>query len=487
MINNYDEMYNISEEGVLLGINKTLNITEDCDGLVQNWLKTIGEMEIVNIPATCRIIQTPIDEPYDCNLKTKQFNINAKNEIYTSIDGSIYTFDKKTFLLYPTGKEEITFCFDDSVETIEKYSMMNVSLENIYMGPNLKKIRESAFFECTKLRRIYISSTDLEFDERVFEYLDDDRCNAYIGGIKGSAAEKYCNTNGIKFVAIDEIDMNEFFDATDEDLDKIIEEQIDLEGDITIEVQENGIRLTIEGSCLKISAIDKNEVIPTHLGKIISSARRRRIKKIIFGSGVKSIKEWCIDAFENLEELYIGADVEQIYPFYTCLLNDSWVWTYKIISNQLLSDIEVSHENKNYRSINSVIYSHDLRDLVLYPPGKKELLFEVPPFVERIKNTAFRYANKLRSVKIGETVETIENRAFQNNSIERIYLDEKVKDLGETLFFDERLSNEDRAISKFKCGGKSGSSIEKYCKENNLNFEAVDDAYQFLISLPEKN
>jgi hypothetical protein len=133
-----------------------------------------------------------------------------------------------------------------------------------------------------------------------------------------------------------------------------------------------------------------------------------------------------------------------------------------------------------------VIYSHDLRDLVLYPPGKKELLFEVPPFVERIKNNAFQYALKLKSVKIGANVKTIENCSFQSTSIERVYLDEKVEDLGETLFFDERFSNEARAISKFKCGGKSGSSIEKYCKENNLNFEAVDDAYQFLISQPEE-
>ena len=487
MINNYDEMYNISEEGVLLGINKTLNIPEDCDGLVDNWLRSIGEMEIVNIPATCKMIQTPIDSPYECNVKTRQFNINENNEIYASVDGSIYTSDKKTFLLYPTGKEKITFCFEDSVEIIEKYSMINVSLENIYMGPNLKKIRNAAFLECTKLRRIYISSTDLEFDEHVFESLYDYHCTAYIGGMKGSVVEKYCNASEIKFVAIDEIDMNEFFDATDEELDKMIEEQIDLEGDITIEVQENGIRLTIEGSCLKISAIDKNEVIPTHLGKIISSARRRRIKKIIFGSGIKSIKEWCIAIFENLEELYIGADVEQIYPFYNCWVSNNQLFTDYSYENLLLSYIEVSHENKNYRSINSVIYSHDLRDLVLYPSGKKELLFEVPPFVERIKNNAFGYAHKLKSIKIGANVKTIENWAFQNNSIERIYLDEKVKDLGEYLFYDEWFNPEYRAKRKFKCGGKSGSSIEKYCTENNLNFEVVDDAYQFLISLPEKN
>ena len=407
------------------------------------------------------------------------FNNNLKeenNENYINIDGCIYTVDKKIFVSYPRERKETTFRFDDSVEEIKEYAVANSALESVYIGTKIKKIGAYALSNCESLRRVYIASADADFEWNTFDYMDYESyafCPVCVGGQKGGNVEKHCAAYGINFIAIDESEVEDFFNATDKELEQKIDEQINLEGNITIKVPEEGFQLKIEGERLMISALDNydSNKVKILFHKHIANARRERIKEIIIKDGIKSLDEWSLRDFYKLKSLYIGKDVEKINP--KCF------WR-----SFEFDHIEISEENKNFKAINSVIYSHDLKDLVLYPSGKKDELFIIPPFVQVIKENAFLNAFSLNSIEIGANVKEIEACAFYNVWLDRAYIDENVEKFGTCLFGVEDELRSYSSSYGLECGGKIGSPIEEYCKEEEIKFDRLEekDKYQFLIS-----
>ena len=235
--------------------------------------------------------------------------------------------------------------------------------------------------------------------------------------------------------------------------------------------------MNVEGKFLEISVLDdfdSAEINRDSLRKKISKARRDRIETIVIGDGIKSLNECAFSSFENLQDFYVGSDVEYINP---CCLADDY--------NP--STIEVDSKNKNFKSINSVIYSYDLKELILYAGKKKDRFFEVPQFVRVIKSRSFAGAFRLRSIKLNATVQKIEDQAFAFCGVCKIYFDQSIDNIGEDLFLVDGGWDDPRVYYccyDLKCGGKAGSPIERYCAEKSLKFEAVEDdkIYKFLLT-----
>jgi hypothetical protein len=81
-----------------------------------------------------------------------------------------------------------------------------------------------------------------------------------------------------------------------------------------------------------------------------------------------------------------------------------------------LLNIIVDDENKDYRSIDGVLFNKDVTKLVAYPVSKAETAYSIPNGVTSIDNCAFYDCTSLTSVTFPENIISIGDDAFQNCS-----------------------------------------------------------------------
>ena len=98
-----------------------------------------------------------------------------------------------------------------------------------------------------------------------------------------------------------------------------------------------------------------------------------------------------------------------------------------------LSSIIVKEGNKNYQTIDGVLYSIDGTSIIQYPPKKSSNTYEIPNTVTKISGGAFFYS-KLSSVTIPDSVKEIGDKAFKYSNITEIALPDKLISIGEEAF-----------------------------------------------------
>ena len=79
-----------------------------------------------------------------------------------------------------------------------------------------------------------------------------------------------------------------------------------------------------------------------------------------------------------------------------------------------LTEITVDESNKFYKSMDGNLYSKDGKTLIQYAIGKKDAIFEIPRGVTSIGNIAFADCSHLTEVVIPDSVELIDEYAFNN-------------------------------------------------------------------------
>lgn len=177
-----------------------------------------------------------------------KINVDENNKNYTSIDGVLFTKDKKTLMTYPCGKIDNEYTVPDGVENIEGSAfgssvfLVNVrlpdsiktigdfafgkcqSLESINLPDGLTKIETLTFSDCCSLSSIVISKSVTEIGGGAFgsctglteAVIENDKIeladtafnhctqNLVLYGGKNSAAEAYAKENNFQFRTLEE-------------------------------------------------------------------------------------------------------------------------------------------------------------------------------------------------------------------------------------------------------------------------------------------
>ena len=79
----------------------------------------------------------------------------------------------------------------------------------------------------------------------------------------------------------------------------------------------------------------------------------------------------------------------------------------------LLTSIDVSDKNPNFKSIDGVLFTRECDTLIRYPPGLTNTTYSIPSSVKAIGDYAFSDSKYLTEVSVPSSVESIGNYSFQ--------------------------------------------------------------------------
>ena len=138
-------------------------------------------------------------------------------------------------------------------------------------------------------------------------------------------------------------------------------------------------------------------------------------------SGTTVIADEAFDGCYNITSVTIPSSVKYIGEdvFYAC-----WITNITIPDSVIsigncafsgindLTSITVASGNKNYKSVNGVLYNKNQTELITYPAAKTASSFSIPNGVTRIADYAFADCGRLTNITIPSSVVSIGPRAF---------------------------------------------------------------------------
>ena len=100
-----------------------------------------------------------------------------------------------------------------------------------------------------------------------------------------------------------------------------------------------------------------------------------------------------------------------------------------------LIEINVDDNNKEYSSIDGVLYNKDVSELICYPCGMPLNSFSIPNSVTTIRKDAFSSCDGLTSVTIPNSVTSIRDYAFDNcDGLTSVTIPNSVTTIGDSAF-----------------------------------------------------
>jgi len=215
---------------------------------------------------------------------------------------------------------------------------------------------------------------------------------------------------------------------------------------ISIEIPKGVTKIgnSIFADCYSLTSIE----IPEGVTSIGDSAfyRCQRLTSIGMPEGVTSIGNSAFSRCGGLTRIDIPGSVISIgnYAFSSCwgLTSIKIPESVASIGNDVfsmcnkLAEIDVSESNKNYCSINGVVYNKSVTMLIVYPAGKSDTEYLVQRTVTSIGISAFSDCSHLTSIEIPEGVTSICDKAFSGcSSLTSIEIPKGVTSIGSLAFF----------------------------------------------------
>jgi len=131
------------------------------EAIINPYLETINiPASVNNIALSSYALTTP---------KLRAINVNSANSIYSSINGVLFSKDKKTIYLYPAGRTDISYQIPSGTTNIAKDAFYNTSyLKQIIIPNTVTNIETEGFGYAKGLEEITIPSSVKEFGAQLF-------------------------------------------------------------------------------------------------------------------------------------------------------------------------------------------------------------------------------------------------------------------------------------------------------------------------------
>lgn len=133
--------------------------------------------------------------------------------------------------------------------------------------------------------------------------------------------------------------------------------------------------------------------------------------------GLRNIYFDSFTGCSKMVNIFLPASLENISVF------NIWLITIRPFTNcKSLENIWVDSANTHFTSLDGVLYSKDLKELIVYPAGRTALTYNIPNTVETIGQAAFNGCVYVQNINLPNSLLSIEDRAFQKSSITNMQL-----------------------------------------------------------------
>ncbi|MBQ8293017.1 MAG: leucine-rich repeat protein [Bacilli bacterium] len=145
------------------------------------------------------------------------------------------------------------------------------------------------------------------------------------------------------------------------------------------------------------------------------------VKEVILSNNVTNIGRYQFYGFNEVTKILISASVNNIdlYAFKGCTS---------------LQQITVEDENKQYKSVDGVLYNKDLTELIKYPACLEQKEFVVMDGITKISSSAFESSKNLENIVFPSTLKVIDSYAFMESGLKTINISYDLDELGSHAF-----------------------------------------------------
>lgn len=210
--------------------------------------------------------------------------------------------------------------------------------------------------------------------------------------------------------------------------------------DFSIEPYQNGIMINNyigNSKDIKVpSTIDGQDVVAI----ANSTFENSDIKSIIIPNTVKEIHNGAFKGCSNLESVTLSNSIEVIEEdcFDSCIKLKS-ITLPSTLKNfdetffdncPMLLEININEENPNYTSVDGVVFTNDMSNLICYPEGRKNESYTIPNEVTNISKYAIENNNNLKEIIVSSSVNNIDENAFINcDNLEKVVIGNNVSEI----------------------------------------------------------
>lgn len=160
--NNYPGLTNCTIPESITYQNITYKVTE----IAFNAFNNAANLTSVTIPASVEYVGENESAyiPNESNafyntLKLNRIEVEEGSSNYISIDGVLFTKDKKMLISYPTAKEGTKYTIPEGVEKIGTYAFNGCSFSEIVFPGTLQILCFAAFHDCSKVTTVVCYAT----------------------------------------------------------------------------------------------------------------------------------------------------------------------------------------------------------------------------------------------------------------------------------------------------------------------------------------
>ena len=366
---------------------------------------------------------------YNCSSLT-EIKVASENSNYVSVNGVLYNKDKTTIICYPAGKKGNNYKIPDGVTKVDSSAFIGCSsLTSITIPNGVTEIGYSVFEGCTNLKSITIPNGVTSIGDSAFEGCTSLKSITIPNSVTsiGDSAFEDCTSltsitipNGVTSIG-----------------DSAFEGCTSLKS-ITIPNSVTSIGFGAFIGCSSLTSI----TIPDSVTCIGDSAFNgcTSLTSITLPDSVTSIGESAFSGCASLASITIPDSVMSIGndAFHECSSLTSITIPYSVTSIgdyaflgcSRLTAIDVNTDNKDYTSVNGVLFYND-KTIICYPAGKKGNNYKIPDGVTSICRYAFSGCTSLTSITIPDSVTEIGGSAFENcSSLTSITIPDSVTSIG---------------------------------------------------------
>lgn len=391
-----------------------------------------------------------------CPLVTS-IEVAEDNPYFCSVDGVVFTKDRKTLVSCPPGKNG-EYVVPDGVTTLRLGAFAGCpQLTSIIIPTSVETIEREAFSGCVSLKSIGIPESVASIGDHAFAGCVSLESIALPNGVESLGYRILESCARLETVFIPE-SVQHIGDRAFDDCESL--RAIEVSPGNANYRSIDGVLFADNGKTL-VKYPERSErsgyVVPDGATTIGVAAFRKSatLKSLVVSNGVKTIEGEAFHHCAALESIAISESVETIdrYAFSYC---------------SALQSIDVAENNANYRSIDGILYTKDVKTLIKCPEGSVIEELSLPDGVEAIEVLAFARCAALKSVVLPAGVRNIGSSAFSGCSgLTSIFIPESVGYIGgDPLEF----SSSD-ALTIY---APRGSGAERYAKDKGIPFEPID-------------